>query len=228
MFVRSSRTHSAVCVSACRSASLSAPASLILHGWFIKSGDGVGRVDCSLAQLHSSRIKFAHSMIRVVDIFHHITINGTVNHFGFSVRRRRLLLASCYRLLLLRQPFLARLFTCSECAYQPFRYPAQKMPAHTASTPPTITSFVFPFIRTAPSTSARFPDPGVQPARNSRSSVLSLTGNPGRRRIPIGGFQRMPLYGRRHSACGRTLRGSTYRARCCTGRNWQCRLSAEV
>ncbi len=92
MFVRSSRTHSAVCVSAYRSASLSAPASLSLHGGFIKSGDGVGRVDCSLAQL-----------IRVVYIFHHITINGTVNHFGFSVRRCRLLLAFCYRFFLFWQ-----------------------------------------------------------------------------------------------------------------------------
>ena len=45
-------------------------------------------------------------MIRVVDIFHHITINSTVNHFGFSVRRRRLLFASRYRFFLLLFPRL--------------------------------------------------------------------------------------------------------------------------
>lgn len=98
-FIRSSRTHSAVWVSACRSSSLSRPASLALHGGFIKSWDIVGRVDCSLPQLHSVIVKIALNVIRVINIFHHVSVNSPVNHFSFCAGRCRFLLARCYGFL---------------------------------------------------------------------------------------------------------------------------------
>lgn len=94
MFVRSSRTQSVVWVSACRSSSLSRPALLALLGGLIKSGDIVGRIDCSLPQLHSVIVKIALSMIRVVNIFHHVSVNGPVNHFALCAGRCRFLLTS--------------------------------------------------------------------------------------------------------------------------------------
>lgn len=58
---------------------MSFPASLALHGGLIKSGDGVGSVDSSLAQLHSIIVKPAHSTIRRLDIFHHVAGYGSVD-----------------------------------------------------------------------------------------------------------------------------------------------------
>src|SRR5690606_32768835 len=81
-------------MSACRSSSLSVPALLApLHGSCIKSADGVGRIEGSLTQLHSVIVKIALSMIRVVNIFHHVSVNGPVNHFTLCTGRRRFLLA---------------------------------------------------------------------------------------------------------------------------------------
>ncbi|MCX8966465.1 DUF4225 domain-containing protein [Erwinia psidii] len=85
IFVRSSRTHSAVAVSACKSASLSVPASLIRHGGCIKSGDMVGRINGVLAQLHSIRIELTPSAQRIVDIFHHVSVYSPVNNPAFCV-----------------------------------------------------------------------------------------------------------------------------------------------
>ncbi|SNU34275.1 conserved hypothetical protein [Klebsiella grimontii] len=50
-----------------------------MHGGLIKSGDGVGSVDSSLAQLHSIIVKPAHSTIRRLDIFHHVAGYGSVD-----------------------------------------------------------------------------------------------------------------------------------------------------
>ena len=72
-----------------------------LHGSCIKSADGVGRVESSLTQLHSVLVKIALSMIRVVNIFHHIAVNGPVNHFAFGADCSRFLLAGGDALLTL-------------------------------------------------------------------------------------------------------------------------------
>jgi hypothetical protein len=50
-----------------------------LHGGLIKSWDGIGSVDSSLAQLHSIIVKPAHSTIRRLDIFHHVAGYGSVD-----------------------------------------------------------------------------------------------------------------------------------------------------
>jgi hypothetical protein len=95
------------------------PASLARHGGLIKS-DIVGRVDCSLPQLHSVIVKVALNMIRVVNIFHHIAVNGPVNHFPFCAGHRSFLLAGGNGFISLLL-FVWSLFTFSLWAYQPFR-----------------------------------------------------------------------------------------------------------
>jgi hypothetical protein len=81
--------------------------------------DIVGRVDCSLPQLHSMIVKVALNMIRVVNIFHHVSVNGPVNHF--LLRWPPPLSARRWQRLSQPFAFFASLFTLSLCAYQPFR-----------------------------------------------------------------------------------------------------------
>jgi hypothetical protein len=71
---------------------VSFPASLALHGGLIKSGDGVGSVDSSLAQLHSIIVKPAHSTIRRLDIFHHVAGYGSVDDLALFCSGSGLLL----------------------------------------------------------------------------------------------------------------------------------------
>jgi len=79
-------------MSACRSASLSAPASLPLHGGCIKSADGVGSVDSALPQPDRLIIKSTNSTIRILDIFHHVAGYGSVDNPALGAGLRRFLL----------------------------------------------------------------------------------------------------------------------------------------
>jgi hypothetical protein len=63
-----------------------------LHGGFIKSGDGVGSGDSSLAQLHNIIVKPAHSTIRRLDIFHHVAGYGFVDDLALFCSGSGLLL----------------------------------------------------------------------------------------------------------------------------------------
>lgn len=109
-------------MSPCRSSSLSVPALLApLHGSCIKSADGVGRIEGSLAQLHSVIVKIALSMIRVVNIFHHVSVNGPVNHLAFCAGRCRFLLPGgdgFLTLLVFRYMLTVYLFAMGVPAFQ--------------------------------------------------------------------------------------------------------------
>lgn len=178
MFVRSSRAHSAVWVSACRSSSLSRPASLALHGGFIKSWDIVGRIDCSLPQLHSVIVKIALSMIRVVNIFHHVAINGPVNHLAFCTGRCRFLLASSNGFLSF---FVFRFMLAVYLVAM--RIPSFQVtgPTNIPSRTPSVNSFALVVTCLSPSMSVRFPDPGARPDHSNCSSGLWSVCNRGRR-----------------------------------------------
>jgi hypothetical protein len=82
-------------MSACSSSTPSVLALLApLHDSCIKSAEGVGRIEGLLPQLHSMIVKIALNMIRVVNIFHHVSVNGTVNYLSLCAGRCRFLLTS--------------------------------------------------------------------------------------------------------------------------------------
>lgn len=160
-------------MSACRSSSLSVPALLApLHGSCIKSADGVGRVEGSLTQLHSVIVKIALNMIRVVNIFHHVSVNGPVNHFTLCTGRRRFLLADgdgFLSFLLLRFCLAVNVLAVR---IPPFEVTYIKGTDKNASRTASANSFAFIVTGLSPSTLTRFPDPGAQPDHSSHSSGL--------------------------------------------------------